>query len=138
MAKVTGRDVLMQVEDPDNAGSYINVGSIRTKGFEQSQEFVDVSDAESGQWEVGLPGAGIFSATMNGSGFVDTGPAATRLQEDFESGTERPFRFVVPGFRQYDGNFFVTNLTLGAEYNNAVTLDVTFRSSGQVTSTAVA
>ena len=71
--------------------------------------------------------------TVTGSGvFTDTASEATLRSKFDESGLTN-FQFLVPNFGTFTGNFRLTTLEYGGEFNGEVTYSFTFESSGTIT-----
>lgn len=139
MAKISGKGSVVLVEMQDNAGSpaYQSVLGLRTRSFTINSEVVDVTNANStGQWREQLGATGIKSFSLSGSGIADTGAALTEINEVAMSGDLRAWRFTVTGLGVFAGQAKISQFSLAAEYNNAVTFDVTFEGSGELTFTA--
>jgi TP901-1 family phage major tail protein len=73
--ELKGSEYLLKIEDPLNAGTFLEVGGVKSKSMTLNGEAVDVTNHGSNGWRQLLNGAGINSIDFSGEGVtrkVDT------------------------------------------------------------------
>lgn len=135
MPAAKGRDVLIQV---NLNGTWTTVGGMRQKAMTINEDAVDVSDSDSaGRWRELLPGAGLFSMSLSGSGvFKDTASETFLLQQKM-AGVFPSFRFRIPDFGVFEGQFMIGGIQYQATHTGEVNFSASFESAGQITFTAI-
>jgi len=129
MAAQNGRDMLVKIKTAE--GDFITLAGLRTKGFRLNARAVDITHSDSAQgWKELLPGAGVKSAEISGSGiFRDTASDILARTAFFEQSTQ-DYQFIIPDFGIITGPFLLTALAYAGSYQGEVTYDVTLMSAG--------
>jgi len=124
-----GSDMLLKIKN--SAGDYVTIAGLRTKSLRLNSRPVDVTDTGSiGGWKELLPGAGIRSAEISGSGvFRDASSDALARQSFFEQSAQ-DYQFIIPDFGQITGPFILSGLTYGGTYQGEATFELTLVSAG--------
>lgn len=129
MAGQRGRDVLIKIDA--GGGVFVTVAGIRTTRFQLSQTRVEGTSAESEQaWRELLPGAGIKSVRVSGSGVFKDGESDALLRTAFFEGSAPVLQLVVPDFGTLTGRFLVAELVWGGAHDGEATFSVTLESAG--------
>ncbi len=136
MTAQRGSDMLLKIKN--DTGDYVTIAGLRTKSLRLNARPVDVTDTASvGGWKELLPGAGIRSAEISGSGvFRDASSDAIARQSFFEQSAQ-DYQFIIPDFGQITGPFLLSNLTYGGTYQGEATFELTLVSAGAPDFTAL-
>jgi len=136
MTAQRGSDMLLKIKN--DAGDYVTIAGLRTKSLRLNSRPVDVTDTGSvGGWKELLPGAGIRSAEISGSGvFRDAASDAIARQSFFDQSVEE-YQFLIPDFGQITGPFILNGLTYGGTYQGEATFELTLMSAGAPEFTAL-
>ena len=133
MAAQKGADLLMKIGDGGSPESFTTIGGMRSTSLSMNDEMVDITNKDTVRARTILAQGGTTSMTVTGSGvFTDTASEATLRSKFDESGLTN-FQFLVPNFGTFTGNFRLTTLEYGGEFNGEVTYSFTFESSGSIT-----
>lgn len=126
MSAFKGRNVLLEWDNEPVAG-------VRTKNSSVAAEPVDITDDDSSGWAEKLDEAGQMEVTVSLAGLTKS----DKLKIDSKSITNRikPLSLTYPDGGVLSGNFFFATYSEGIEYNDAVSFDAEFQSSGVVTYT---
>lgn len=139
MAAAAGKLMLLEMQDDGAVPAYVAIGGLRSRSLTLNSEIIDVTHSDStGLWRSILPGVGVRSMAVTGSGIADTKAALAVIQDAFGDQTHRLSRITVPGHGTYAGAFRVSSFELSGEYNDAIQFSTTIESSGEVTFTAEA
>jgi len=136
MTAQRGSDMLLKIKN--SSGDYVTIAGLRTKSLRLNSRPVDVTDtASAGGWKELLPGAGIRSAEISGSGvFRDASSDALARQSFFEQSSQ-DYQFIIPDFGQITGPFILSSLTYGGTYQGEATFELTLVSAGAPEFTAL-
>jgi TP901-1 family phage major tail protein len=137
MAVQSGKYLLIKV-DMVGDGQFQTIAGLRATRINFNAETVDVTSLESaGGWRELLAGAGVKSASISGSGvFRDEATDARARQIFFDSEMPR-FQVIVPSFGIIEGEFQITSLEYGGNYNGEASFDLSMASAGALTFTAI-
>lgn len=140
MVAQKGSDIKMRVED-SGAGSptsFIVVGGLRNAQVQLNGETVDVTNADSAnKWRELLAGAGIKSASLNGSGVFKDDATDLAIRTSFMDGTHLRWQFDVPSFARFEGLFQITQLEFAGDHNGEVNYTLTVESAGEINAAAI-
>ena len=139
MAKFSGQDFRIKIRVSTGPDVYTAIAGFRSDGMTLNNEAIDVTDKDGTLWKTLLEGAGVQSMSLKGSGIVSDAAvfkttlmgaamAKTFLHLKLESGLGDTFV----------GDFLVTSLERGGEYNKEETFSCTFDSAAAITYTAAA
>ncbi len=96
---------------------------------------VDITNKGSGGWQEMLPGAGVRSANLTGSGIFDANQAAPMqklLQSALQGGTFIDAEIVSGAGDKIFGTWTVDSFKRSGNYNEAETFEMTLKSHGPV------
>lgn len=112
-------------------GAYVTVAGLRTKTLRLNARPVDVTDTASQGWKELLPGAGIRTAEISGTGvFRDAGSDA-QIRAAFFDQTAQDCQFIIPDFGTVTGAFLVTGLSYAGSFNGEAQFELTLASAGR-------
>ena len=133
MAAQKGSALLMKIGNGGSPEAFTTIGGMRSTSLTMNDEMVDVTNKDSSRARTLLAQGGVNSITVSGSGvFTDSASEAT-LKAKFDVSALTNYQFLVPDFGTFTGNFHLTTLEYGGEYNGEVTYSFTFESSGAIT-----
>lgn len=129
MSAQRGSDMLLKMKD--DTGNYVTIAGLRTKSLRLNSRPVDVTDtASAGGWKELLPGAGIRSAEISGSGVFRDAQSDALARQSFFDQSAQDYQFLIPGFGQISGSFILNGLTYGGTYQGEATFELTLMSAG--------
>ena len=127
MGALSGRDLLLKV---DSGQGFVTCAGLRAKSLTLNARSVDVTDAGSAGWRELLPGAGLRSAEISGSGVFRSRGSDTTVRMAFFEASALDCQFLLPGFGRIDGEFLVTRLRYSGTYDGEAAFEMTFASAG--------
>ena len=129
MAAQNGRDMLVKIKN--EAGDFVTMAGLRSKAFCLNAQTVDITNTDSTQgWTELLPGAGVKSAEISGTGvFRDAESDALARRAFFEQSVET-YRFILPDFGIIEGPFLLTSLSYAGTYKGEASYELTLMSAG--------
>jgi len=133
--KACGKAFLLQIEDPDSSGTFIDVSGVQANSLTLNDEAVDVTDKGSADNRELLPGCGLRSMSMSANGFANNGVGFKKLHAKFIARQHPLMRVVSELGDIYRGTFKITSLERGGETGNAETFSISMESSGAITYT---
>lgn len=137
MTASCGSAIVVSFKDDGGSPAYQVVAGLRTRRITFNSEAVDATNADStGRWRELLNECGVRSATMTGEGVFTDDAGMEAVRDAFFENELRDAKILVPGFGTFEGQWKVTSLEFGAEYNVAVTASMTLESAGAITFTA--
>jgi TP901-1 family phage major tail protein len=140
MAAQKGRDCLVKIGGTDSSTAFVTVGGMTTNRIVINETEVDITakDTESPHWRGLLAGGGVKSMEISGSGiFKDGTGEGTLMTAASQQASHYWFQFVIPSFRNIEGEFLITSLEYGGDDDGAVNFSATFASAGKPTLTAI-
>ena len=136
MSAQRGSDMLLKIKNP--AGDYVTIAGIRSKSLRFNARPVDVTDtASQGGWKELLPGAGIRSAEISGSGVFRDASSDALARESFFNQSAQIYQFIIPDFGRIDGEFIISQLSYSGSYQGEASFDLSLVSAGHVTFVAL-
>ncbi|MES1202193.1 MAG: phage major tail protein, TP901-1 family [Pseudomonadota bacterium] len=137
MAGQKGRDVLIKIGDGGSPESFVTVGGVRAKTISLNAKTVDGTSGESTQaWRELIAGAGVKSATVNGSGVFKDAASDALIQAAFFNQTARNFQLAIPSFGVLEGPFLVEALDYSGDHDGEAAFAITLASAGVISFTA--
>ena len=128
-----GRDLLLKI-DMDGEGAFETFAGLRATKVSFDAGSVDVTSVESeGGWRELLAGAGVKTATINGSGVFRDAATDARARQVFFDGIVATFQVIVPDFGIVEGPFQITSIELAGRHDDEATYDVGLASAGALT-----
>ena len=136
MSAQRGRDMLVKIKNDQD--SFVTLAGLRTKRLRLNAATVDVTNSDSvDAWRELLPGAGVKSAEITGSGIFADSESDALARTIFFDQSVREFRFILPDFGQIDGPFMLSSVNYAGAYQGEITYELTLMSAGAPTFTAI-
>ena len=137
MSAQKGSELLIKIGDDASPEVFTALAGLRTKTAAINAETVDITNSDTVQkWRELLPGAGVKSMAVSGSGvFLDAAVDQTLVTEVMAQ-TFRDFQIVIPGLGTFEGRFQITQWQFAGEHNAEVTYDISLESAGIIAYTA--
>tara|TARA_Y100000996_G_C22350865_1_gene572714 strand:- start:21 stop:434 length:414 start_codon:yes stop_codon:yes gene_type:complete len=133
MAAQKGAALLMKIGDGASPEAFTTIGGMRSTSLSMNDEMVDITNKDTGRARTILAQGGTTSMTVTGSGVFTDSASETTLRSKFDESGLTNYQFLVPDFGTFTGNFRLTTLEYGGEFNGEVTYSFTFESSGSIT-----
>lgn len=134
MAAQKGIAMLLKI---DIAATFTTVGGIRSTSFSGSNAQVDVtSQDDTSRDRQLLPGAGVRSFSVSGSGVFKDDAAFAATNTAFLADTHADWQVVVPDWGTYEGAFQISSLEITGEHDGEVAFSISLESAGDITFTA--
>ena len=127
MSAQRGGDMLLKMKDP--ADNYVTVAGLRTKTLRLNARPVDVTDTSSQGWKELLPGAGMRTAEISGTGVFRDADSDALIRSAFFYQSAQDCRFIIPGFGMIDGAFLITGLNYAGSYNGEAQFEISLASA---------
>lgn len=138
MAGQQGRDMLIKLGDGATPENFISVGGIRARHLKLGASQIDATCANSaGQWRELLPGAGIKTAQIAGSGVFKDMPSDMQIRQVFFDQAAPNWQFIVPDFGEISGAFQITKLDFSGDYRSEAKFSIELESAGEVSFVAI-
>lgn len=115
--------------------TYTAVAGLRLTDVTINGGPVDITNKGSGGWQEMLPGAGVRSANLSGSGIMDTNtlaPMQKLMQSALQGGTFVDACIVSGAGDKLFGTWAVDTFKRSGNYNDAETFEITLKSHGPV------
>jgi len=136
MTAQRGRDMLVKIRSTDN--NFITVAGLRSKTLAFNARTIDVTDHESiDQWRELLPGSGVKSAEISGSGIFKDAESDAIMRMAFFEQKRINCQFILPDFGQIEGDFLINRLSFAGNFAGEATYEISFSSAGAASFTAI-
>ena len=135
MSAQRGGDMLLKIKN--DAGDYVTVAGLRTKTLRLNARPVDVTDTASQGWKELLPGAGMRTAEISGTGVFRDAGSDVLIRTAFFEQSAQDCRFIIPSFGMIDGSFLITGLNYAGSYNGEAQFELSLASAGVPVFTAL-
>ncbi|MCW2411236.1 MULTISPECIES: phage major tail protein, TP901-1 family [unclassified Sphingobium] len=132
MAVEKGSAFLLKIGNGSTPVSYATVAGLRATQLSVNGEAVNVTSKDSGGWRDLLPGAGVRSVSVSGSGIFTGSAAETRLRNHVLVGAIDDYELSFESGEKLRGRFLVTRLDYAGDYNGERTYTLALESSGAV------
>ncbi|MCW2338974.1 TP901-1 family phage major tail protein [Sphingobium sp. B2D3A] len=132
MAVEKGSAFLLKIGNGSTPVSYATVAGLRATQLSVNGEAVNVTSKDSGGWRDLLPGAGVRSVSVSGSGIFTGSAAETRLRNHALAGAIADYELSFESGEKLRGRFLVTRLDYAGDYNGERTYTLALESSGAV------
>lgn len=137
MPKFAGKLITISIET-STPGTYVTFGGLTAKSIRMNAASIDITDGDSVDlFQELLTGGGVKSMEISGSGRFNDDAAIERARSLFMTGTLVNMRFLIPDWGTVQGQFCITSLEFGGNFDAEVTDSLSFMSSGKPTWTAV-
>ena len=136
MAAQKGRNLLIKLKN--SGGTYQTVAGLRTKVLKLNSQSVDITQSDSeGGWREILPGAGVKTAQISGSGIFQDAATDGLMRAAFFNQDTPDFQIIIPNFGQIEGRFLIADMSYRGTYSGEATFDMSLNSAGPLTFTAI-
>ncbi|NAZ35519.1 phage major tail protein, TP901-1 family [Rubellimicrobium sp. CFH 75288] len=130
MPAQAGKDLLIKI-DMTGDGLFETVAGLRATRLSFNAEPVDTTALDSpGGWRELLPGAGLRSAAVSGSGVFRDAASDERMRALFFAGAMPAFQVVIPDFGTLEGPFQIGSLEYAGTHDGEATFEVSLASAG--------
>ena len=110
MTAQRGRDMLVKIRN--EASEFITVAGLRSKTLTFNARTIDVTDHDSAdQWRELLPGSGVKSADISGTGIFKDAQSDALVRQAFFNQSPLACQFILPGFGRVEGDFIINRLS---------------------------
>lgn len=116
------------------ARNSVTIVGARTDNFTINNEPIDITDKDDAGWRTLLADAGVRSISADVEGVLKDATLLTNAAGT-ASALLQSCVLTVTGIATFTGNFLLTNLTVGAAQDDAITFTATLESSGAMTTT---
>ena len=132
MPAQAGRDLAIFVNT--GGSTFMPVAGLRTKTVDLGNQPVDITNSDSmGAWRELLGNVGVKFLNFKGQGIFTDDPSYNATFDAFMNGIMKQYQVVIPGLGTFTGNFLVSDMNFAGQYNQELTGDMTFQSSGFIT-----
>jgi len=128
MSAQRGSEMLLKLKNA--AGAYVTVAGLRTKTLRLNARPVDVTDTASQGWKELLPGAGIRTAEVSGTGVFRDSESDALIRAAFFEQSAQACRFIIPGLGMIEGVFLITGLNYAGAYQGEAQFELSLMSAG--------
>ncbi len=130
MTAQKGSDVLIKVGNGGSPEVFTAIGGLRTTAFTLGNQRLDATNVSSGSWRQLLPGAGIQSMTLSGTGiFTDAASEETVRGYAFANSIHN-YEFDFGGDDKLSGPLQITLYERSGMHDDAEAYRITFESAG--------
>ena len=134
MAPSPGRLFLLKTKE-EASEDFITLAGMRSTGFDQQQEKVDISNKDTSTWAVSLAGAGTKSANISASGVFYNSASEALFRSRFGTETHYAYQIILPGAGTYEGLFMIESIAFAGEHNGETNYTISLASDGDITFT---
>ena len=136
MTAQRGRDMLVKIRNNDNV--FITVAGLRSKSLVFNARTIDVTDHESvDQWRELLPGSGVKSADISGSGIFRDAESDALMRTAFFEQRTLNCQFILPDLGRIEGEFLINRLSFAGNFAGEATYEISFSSAGAASFAAI-
>ena len=135
MSLQPGKDLVLKISDGGMPPSFVETGGLTATAAAFSAAPVEASSLVSPGWREEVPGAGLSSARLSGSGVFLSGSAAALVRAAFFAGTAPDWQVILPGLGLIEGPFRLIRLDYAGPYAAEMTFSLTLQSAGEITFT---
>lgn len=135
IAAQKGRNLLLKLGNGASPEVYTTIAGFRTNEVTINGNPVDITNKASAGWQELLPGAGVRSVDITGSGIFDansSGGMATLQNAALAGGSLEPMELVTDSGDKFTGYWAVVTLKRTGNHDNAETFDITLKSHGVI------
>ena len=136
MSAQRGRDMLVKIRNEN--GDFITVAGLRTKTLNLNARLVDITDHDSvDQWRELLPGSGVKTAEISGSGVFRDGASDAIMRTAFFEQSHLRAQFILPDFGAIEGDFILNRLSFAGSFGGEASYELSFSSAGSPSFTVI-
>jgi len=134
MPGVSGVTFLIQVNTGTETTTWTAVGGQRGATLNRSVDEADVTSKESLGWHEGLPTIKNWSIDFDGL-VIEDNTAYKRLETAYMNNEVLQVQVITPAGNKYSGKAFLTDFSIDAPYDDAMTYSGTLQGTGSLTLT---
>lgn len=131
-----GALVLIKVGDGGEPENFATIGGLRTSRIALNNQAIHASHHDSGVWRQLLPGGGIRSMAISGTGLFTDGISEETLRGYAFGGTVNNYRFIFANGDYVAGPFLIASYERGGNHNGEEIYAITLESAGAITFTS--
>jgi len=136
MAMQRGKDILLKMEEPAGSSTYLTMAGLRARTISLNAKTVDATNADSiGEWRELLPGAGVKSISVSGSGVFTDDAADEAVRSAFFAQEARNWQVIIPAFGTLQGAMQIAALEYSGEFDGEAVYSLTLASAGVISFT---
>ncbi|MBL4617067.1 MAG: phage major tail protein, TP901-1 family [Robiginitomaculum sp.] len=133
MAAQSGKDILLKIENPQGSSTFVTMAGLLAKTISLNARSVDVTNTDSPDaWRELLPGAGVKTASISGSGVFKDEAADEAVRVAFFAQEIRNWQITIPDFGTLTGLFQIAALEYAGEYDGEAVYSLTLSSAGAI------
>ncbi len=133
MAAQNGKDLLLKLGDGGDPEVFSTVAGLRAKTISLNARNVDATDSDSpNAWRELMPGAGVKSASISGSGLFRDAASDAAVRGAFFAQSADTWRIVIPDFGTLTGPFLVASLEYSGRFDGEAQYAITLASAGEI------
>lgn len=137
MTAQNGKNLLLKIGDGGSPATFATVAGLRAKTISLNARVIDATDADSpAAWRELMPGAGVKSATISGTGLFKDAASDAAVRSAFFAQSADVWRIVIPDFGQLQGPFLVASLEYSGRFDGEAQYAITLASAGELVFTA--
>lgn len=136
MAEFAGRKITIAIS-PDGIAPYVVIAAVRSKSLNISREAIDVTSDDSNANRTLLDEAASRSIDASVSGVMTDEVLLDKIMTAEASQALEFCQITVDSSYTFTGKFFLNNVTVTGEYQDAATFEASLQSSGVITKAAV-
>lgn len=136
MTMQRGKDILLKLEDPTGSSTFVTMAGLRARTISLNAKTVDTTNADSvGAWRELLPGAGVKSLSVSGSGVFTDSTTDEAVRGAFFAQEARKWQVIIPDFGVMEGIMQIAALEYAGEFDGEAVYSLTLASAGNITFT---
>lgn len=129
MTKYLGDGFLLQIEDPDEPGSFLTLANCRSNAKTLNNELIDVTDKDGMPWRELLEG-GVQSIEFTAAGIFTNADTQRIVRIWSQTNVIKNYRMIDLMGNYVQCGFQIQTASETGEYNKEQTFDFKFASSG--------
>ncbi len=136
MTMQRGKDILLKLEEPAGSPVFLTMAGLRARTISLNAKTIDTTNADSaGEWRELLPGAGVKSLSVSGSGVFTDSAADEAIRSTFFAQDARRWQMVIPDFGILDGVMQIAALEYAGDFDGEAVYSLTLASAGNISFT---
>ncbi|PHR60845.1 MAG: phage major tail protein, TP901-1 family [Robiginitomaculum sp.] len=133
-----GKDILLKIEEPSGSATYVTMAGLRARSISLNAQAVDVTHTDSpNAWRELLPGAGVKTASVSGSGVFKDAAADELVRAAFFAQDIRNWQIIIPDFGSLTGPFQIAALEYAGDFDREAVYSLTLSSAGAIVFAAI-
>lgn len=133
MTAQSGRAFLLKISDGGSPAAFLTVAGLRTNSLTLNSETVDVTHKGSGAWREILPGAGVRTVSVRGTGIFTGSGAEAQVQTKAMAAESCDCQITFEDGARFEGAFHIATLEYTGDHNGARSYSVGLESAGPIT-----